>query len=58
MGDQAPDRKRWYLHVRRPKCPACGSVKLLTYKSLRHIGGLTRYSKCQTCHVRIIVTVD
>jgi len=51
--------KRHYLHVERPRCPACGSVDIRAYRTTRNGDeSITRYSRCKCCDARLILVVE
>jgi len=61
MTTTKPDTRpaRQYVYVTRPRCPACGSHKLLTYRTSQNGDDtLTRYAKCGDCGARLILVVE
>jgi hypothetical protein len=57
----APDaaEKLRYVFVARPRCPACNSLKVTSYRTLKNgDGSLTRYAKCRDCRWKFLVVVD
>jgi len=58
--DRSEARKRpRYLYVQRPRCPECGGVKLLAYRTSQNgDGSLTRYARCGDCHTRLILILE
>lgn len=57
-----PERARHrtpYVYVQAPRCPWCGSPKLLAYKSVANGDGTrTRYTRCSTCGEKVILVVE
>ncbi len=48
-----------YVYVQRPRCPDCGGVKLLAYRTSKNgDGSLTRYVRCADCQARVILIVE
>lgn len=57
--DKGPTGPARYVWVKRLRCPACGSIDLLTYKTRREEAAvLTRYTRCRSCEFRFIVVVE
>jgi hypothetical protein len=55
---EARERPR-YVRCQRPRCPVCGSVRLLAYRTCQNGDGtLTRYAKCQECGQRLLIIVE
>lgn len=45
-----PSGPRKVIYLRRARCPACDSIRLLTYKSVTQPdGAVLRYVRCKTC---------
>ena len=57
--DPAPGERPAYLWVRRPRCPRCGSVRLVAYDS-RDVGDgvRVRHARCKDCQRRLVVIVE
>lgn len=48
-----------YIYAERPRCPVCGSIRLLAYRTTRHAdGAVSRYTKCADCGEKIIVVLE
>jgi DNA-directed RNA polymerase subunit RPC12/RpoP len=48
-----------YLFLRLPRCPSCGSTRLLAYRSVDNgDGSRTRYAVCAACKQRLVVVVE
>jgi len=48
-----------YIYFQRPRCPDCGSVKLLAYRSTDNgDGSVTRYVRCADCGARFVLVVE
>jgi len=48
-----------YLHITRPKCPSCGSPRLLCkHTDRRSSGVLVRHTVCAVCGQRIRVVLE
>ncbi len=48
-----------YIFAERPRCLACGSCKLMAYKSRREGDGtITRYVRCAGCSGRYILVLE
>ncbi|MFZ1935326.1 MAG: hypothetical protein WCB27_02660 [Thermoguttaceae bacterium] len=54
-----PSEKRYAILVKWPRCPACGSIHLKSYRTMK-LGGesIMRYSRCTKCQVRIVITLQ
>ena len=55
-----PERERpTYVYVRRPRCPDCGGVRLLAYRSVKQGDGtVTRYVRCSGCGRRVVLIIE
>lgn len=49
-----------YLYVTRPRCPECGKVEtLLAYRTVDNgDGSKTRYARCRSCRVRVVMVLE
>lgn len=50
-----------YLYLRRPRCPACGSTRLVTYRSVDNgDDSRTRYATCKAkdCGQRVVIVCE
>jgi DNA-directed RNA polymerase subunit M/transcription elongation factor TFIIS len=48
-----------YVYTQRPRCPECGSVRLLTYATKKNgDSSLTRYAKCAECGAKVVLVVE
>ena len=48
-----------YVYAERPRCPKCGSPRLLAYRSTRHAdGAISRHCQCADCRAKIIVVLE
>jgi DNA-directed RNA polymerase subunit RPC12/RpoP len=56
--DQPRERPR-IVFVERPRCPACGSIRLQTYRTTQNGDStVTRHARCRDCSQRILVVVE
>jgi hypothetical protein len=58
-GRDAPIR---VLFIRAPRCPCCGSHRLLPYGKVRHgppgtVAGV-RYTRCEQCGLRVHINIS
>jgi DNA-directed RNA polymerase subunit RPC12/RpoP len=60
MEHQPPEAgKRYSMLIKWPRCPACASIRLKAYRTVRHGGEqVTRYSRCKMCGAKILITVQ
>lgn len=48
-----------YVFIERAKCPACGSVRLRTYRTSRHgDDSVTRHTECRDCGEKFFVILE
>jgi DNA-directed RNA polymerase subunit RPC12/RpoP len=57
--DIQPRERPRIVFVERPRCPACGSSRLQTYRTTQNGDStVTRHSRCLACGQRLFVVVE